>query len=150
MSTIIITDWQTDWLTEIQHTDPASPRAGLAENFPITLTDIQTNYNSVSQCEAQPSKHICPLGWHTLIKGFENIVISSTWSSGSHSIQSLLLLYYSTTIFSKYSPQTSQNQSLEEISTGLCVGATTIHISPIMDLDIECVIFVWLDIFYTT
>ena len=37
--------------------------------------------------------------------------------------------YYSTTlpsppIFSKYSPQTSQNQCLEEASIGLCVGAT--------------------------
>ena len=50
-------------------------------------------------------------------------IISSAWSSGSHSIQSLL--YYSpTTIFSKYSPQTSQNQCLEEASIGLCVGAT--------------------------
>ena len=27
------------------------------------------------------------------------------------------------TIFSKYSPQTSQNQSLEEASNSLCVGA---------------------------
>ena len=38
--------------------------------------------------------------------------------------------YYSTTttttttIFSKYSPQISQNQCLEEASIGLCVGAT--------------------------
>ena len=47
--------------------------------------------------------------------------ISSAWSSGSHSIQ--LLSYPPTTMFSKYSPQTSQNQSLEEASNGLCVGA---------------------------
>ena len=48
------------------------------------------------------------------------ILISSAWSSSSHSIQ---ILYYCS-IFSKYSPQTSQNQSLEEASNGLCVGAT--------------------------
>merc|ERR1711873_124185 len=35
-----------------------------------------------------------------------------------------LLLLPSPPIFSKYSPQTSQNQSLEEASNGLCVEAT--------------------------
>ena len=54
-------------------------------------------------------------------KEWKVIIISSAWSSGIHSIQSLL--YYST-IFSKYSPQTSQNQCLEKASNGLCVGAT--------------------------
>ena len=55
--------------------------------------------------------------WHNLY----HLIISSAWSSGSHSIQ--LLYHYS--IFSKYSPQTSQNQYLEEASIGLCVGGTS-------------------------
>ena len=39
-------------------------------------------------------------------------------------LPSLSLSPTTTTIFSNYSPQTSQNQSLEEAPNGLCVGAT--------------------------
>ena len=51
-----------------------------------------------------------------------NVLLAQAVTAFSYSLPSS---YYSTTtIFSKYSPQTSQNQSLEEASNGLCEGAT--------------------------
>ena len=48
------------------------------------------------------------------------IFISSAWSSSSHSIQ-IPSPTLPCPIFSKYSPQTSENQFLEEELIGLCV-----------------------------
>ena len=45
----------------------------------------------------------------------------SEWPAGLVYLDCTVLYYW---IFSKYSPQTSQNQCLEEASIGLCVGAT--------------------------
>ena len=50
-----------------------------------------------------------------------NYLLCIDLKHSQHSVS--LFYYYSLTIFSKYSPQTSQIQFLEEASTGLFVGA---------------------------
>ena len=69
------------------------------------------------------------------------------------------LLYSTTCIFSKYSPQTSENQSLEEVSNGLSVeasplGPNTLHKDemtpppPLLDCTILYYTLVYIGVLY--
>ena len=53
--------------------------------------------------------------------------LKQSLSSVNTTTTTLFLSLSPSTIFSKYSPQKSQIQFLEEASTGLCVGPHTLH-----------------------